>query len=167
MKNLLDIIIYIFRNYPKVEELSKPRLVKLIYLIDWKHTIDFGKQATPIYWYYNHYGPYVDAVIDLIKANDKIFDVKSTVNAYGGVSDKIKLISTEQVVVGESIKQAADFIIMNTSDKNWSEFINLVYSTFPIKTNSKYSYLNLTEDAVKFKHYHQQAFGPMEGEMVK
>lgn len=159
MKNLLNIIIYIFRNYPKVEELSKPRLVKLIYLIDWKHTIDNGKQATPINWYYNHYGPYVDSVIELIRENDKIFNVQSTINDYWGVSDKIKLISSEDVSIDESAKKAADFIISNTADKNWSEFINLVYSTFPIKTNSKYTYLNLVDDAVKFKHYRQQAFG--------
>ncbi len=163
MNNLLNIIIYIFKNYPKVDELSKPRLVKLIYLIDWKHTIDNGYQATSINWYYNHYGPYVDTVIELIKENDNLFNVQSTINAYGGISDKIKLISTKEVYIDESIKSAADFIISNTSDKNWSEFINLVYSTFPIKTNSKYTYLNLVEDAVKFKHYRQRRFGKSGG----
>jgi hypothetical protein len=156
MKNILNIVIYIFRNYPKVEELSKPRLVKLIYLIDWKHTIDNDRQATSINWYFNHYGPYVDTVIDLIKENEKVFNVQSTINSYGGVSDKIKLVSTEEVTIDESIKKSADFIIDNTADKNWTEFINLVYSTYPIKTNSKYTYLDLVADAIKFRKYRQE-----------
>ncbi len=156
MKELLNLIIYIFRMYPKVEELSKPRLVKIIYLIDWKHTIDNKKQATPIIWYYNHYGPYVDTIIELIKQNKGIFSVKSTTNAYGGVSDKIKLIATNDFPIEITVKNAADFIIQNTSDKNWTDFINLVYSTYPIKNNSKYTFLNLIEDAKKFKQYRQQ-----------
>jgi hypothetical protein len=48
MTDLLNLIIYIFSNYPKVDELSKPRLVKLVYLIDWKHAIVNGRQSTSI-----------------------------------------------------------------------------------------------------------------------
>lgn len=153
MKDLINLIIYIFRNYPKVDELSKPRLVKLIYLIDWKHAIVNGRQATSIEWYFNHYGPYVDAVIDLIKENPDIFNVETRINAYGGVSDKIKLISKQDIQIEESVKQSADFIISNTSQMNWTTFIDLVYSTYPIKTNSKYTYLNLVEEARKFEEY--------------
>lgn len=153
MTNLINLIIYIFRSYPKVEELSKPRLVKLIYLIDWKHTITNGKQATSILWYFNHYGPYVDTVIDLIKNNPEIFQVETRLNAYGGVSDKIKLISKQEIQIEETIKKSCDFIILNTSQMNWTEFINLVYSTYPIKSNSKYTYLNLVEEAKKFEEY--------------
>ncbi len=152
MTELLNLIIYIFRRYPNIDELSKPRLVKLIYLIDWKHSIDYGKQASPINWYFNHYGPYVDTVIELIKSNTDIFEVTSYQNIYGGgTSDKIKLIKQDEIDLEDSIKQAADFIITNTAHKNWSDFINLVYSTYPVKNNSKYSFLNLVEDAEKFK----------------
>lgn len=157
MNDLVNLIVYIFRKYPKVEELSKPRLVKLIYLIDWKHTIDNGSQATTINWFFNHYGPYVDTVIDLIKENPLIFSVESRINAYGGVSDKIKLISQNEFPINETIQKSADFIIENTSDKNWSDFINLVYSTFPIRNNSKYTSLNLIEEAEKFKYYRQHS----------
>ena len=157
MNDLVNLIVYIFRKYPKVEELSKPRLVKLIYLIDWKHTIDNGRQATSINWFFNHYGPYVDTVINLIKENPLVFNVETRINAYGGVSDKIKLISKNEFSINDTIRKSADFIIENTSDKNWSDFINLVYSTFPIRNNSKYTSLNLIEKAEKFKHYRQHA----------
>ena len=155
MTDLLNLIIYIFRNYPKVNELSKPRLVKLVYLIDWKHTILNGRQATSIKWYFNHYGPYVDNVIDLIKKNPEIFNVETRINAYGGVSDKIKLLSQQPIQIENSIKDSADFIILNTSQMNWTDFINLVYSTYPIKSNSKYTNLNLVEEAKRFEDYKQ------------
>ena len=152
MKELLNLIIYIFKVYPNVEELSKPRLVKIIYLVDWKHAVDYKAQATPIEWYYNHYGPYVETVIDLVKSNSEIFEVTSHINIYGGgVTDKIKLLNDSTVELSPTVKDSADFIIKNTAHKNWSDFINLVYSTYPIKNNSKYSILNLVEDAEKFR----------------
>ena len=40
MRKLTELIKYILHTYPKIEELSKPRLVKLIYLIDWKYAMD-------------------------------------------------------------------------------------------------------------------------------
>ena len=151
MKNLLDIIIYIFSNYEKVEELSKPRLVKLIYLIDWKYSIEKGEQFTDIKWYFNHYGPYVDDVINLIKKESDIFTVDSYLNQYGGSSDRIIMKRDVKVVLDTNVKSTADFILKNTVMLNWTDFISLVYSTYPIKTNSKYTYLDLKKDAELFK----------------
>lgn len=152
MTDLLNLIIYIFSKYPNISELSKPRLVKLIYLIDWKHTIDNDKQATCIKWYFNHYGPYVDDVINLIKQNPSMFKVGTSINIYGGgITDKIEMKFDGNVTLDQNIIKSADFIIENTSKMNWSEFINLVYSTYPIKNNSRYKDLNLVEEARKFK----------------
>lgn len=157
MNDIVKLVVYIFQNYPNVDELSKPRLVKLLYLIDWKHSIDYGQQATPIKWYFNHYGPYVDTVIDLIKSSPEIFNVKSRTNAYGGISDKIGLKKNINVVINDSVRKSTDFIILNTAKRNWTDFINLVYSTYPIRTNSKYTYLDLINNAKEFKHYRQQS----------
>ena len=66
MMQTIDIVKYIFDKYPKPEELSKPRLVKIVYLIDWKTAVETGDQCTNVEWYYNHYGPYVEDVINVI-----------------------------------------------------------------------------------------------------
>lgn len=150
MKNLLDIIVYIFCNYEKVEELSKPRLVKLIYLIDWKYTIDKGEQFTDIKWYFNHYGPYVDDVINLIRKENDIFNVESYINQYGGSSDRISMKKDMKIILDINTKNTADFILKNTVMLNWTDFISLVYSTYPIKTNPKYTFLDLKKDAKLF-----------------
>lgn len=154
MNNLLNLILYIFKTHPKVNELSKPRLVKLIYLIDWKFAIDSGRQFTSIRWYYNHYGPYVDDVIDLIKKENEIFKVTSSINQFGSISERISLAKKDaNFYLPDDVKRAADFIINNTAHMNWSEFINLVYSSFPVLSNSQYTEFNLEDDANRFREY--------------
>lgn len=151
MTNLEKLIRYILLNYPNVNELSKPRLVKLIYLIDWKYTIEQGQQYTNIQWYYNHYGPYVSDVIDLMKSRSEIFEVKSYNNAYEGITDKFTLLDRSTITLESEIKNITDLFIGHTFRLTWSDFINLVYSSFPIKTSLKYTTLNLPSMAIEFK----------------
>ncbi len=47
----------------------------------------------------------------------------------------------------ESIKH----VINVTNNLNWNEFIKLVYSTFPILTSDKYSYLDLIRKANEYQ----------------
>ncbi len=151
MTNLEKLIRYILLNYPNVSELSKPRLVKLIYLIDWKYTIEQGRQYTNIQWYYNHYGPYVNDVIDLMKSRNEVFEVKSYSNPYEGVTDKFVLLDKTSINLDNDIKSIADLFINYTYSLTWSNFINLVYSSYPIKTSLKYTSLNLVDIAAEFK----------------
>lgn len=150
MKNLENLIRYILLNYPNLSELSKPRLVKLIYLIDWRYTIENSKQFTDIEWIYNHYGPYVNDVIELMKKNPDIFKVESYKNSYEGITDKFELLDKTPVKLEEEVKIIADKFIKHTYPLKWTDFINLVYSSFPIKNNLKYSTLDLISLAREF-----------------
>lgn len=149
---LLDFIIYIYENYPNISQLSKPRLVKLIYLMDWKNSIEKGNQLTNIKWYYNHYGPYVEDVIQEIKNNQEIFTVTSSQNGYG-VSDKISLNTNHIIkpIISQEEIAIIDFVIEKTNKLKWNDFISLIYDTYPIKTNAKYSMLDLPSEAIEYK----------------
>ncbi|WP_396196181.1 Panacea domain-containing protein [Flavobacterium sp.] len=156
MKNLLTLILYVFKNYPSVEELSKPRLVKLLFLIDWKYAIDNGHQFTEIKWYYNHYGPYVEDVIDLIKTHNDIFYVNAFENQFGSISEIISLKEKNiNIEVSKEVKVAADFIIKNTAHMKWTDFITLIYSSYPVKANSQYTILDLEKDSIRFNKSRQ------------
>lgn len=157
MSKLLELVKYIYSKYPRVEELSKTRLVKMVYLVDWKYTLLTGHQFTNIKWYFNHYGPYVEDVMAMIKNEPSTFKVDSYVNPYGSISDKISVVSQYDIDLDDIAKVSADFIIGNTSKMNWDQFISLVYSTFPIKNSSKYTYLNLDLDAKIFKSKSKEA----------
>lgn len=150
MKNLEILIRYILLNYPNLNELSKPRLVKLIYLIDWKFAIENGSQFTDIRWVYNHYGPYVNDVINLMKEKKTVFNVESYQNSYQGITDKFTLVDKTEILLDENLKKIADNFIAITYKLTWTEFINLIYSSYPIKSNLKYSTLNLKELAAEF-----------------
>jgi hypothetical protein len=153
MKKLIELIKYILEVYPKPEELSKPRLVKLIYLIDWKHAINTKKQYTDIRWIFNHYGPYVNDVINVMKQNPKEFIVSSRENPYGGVTDKFKLNKNSEITIeiDSEVKNITDFLISKTTHLSWSKFISVVYSTYPVKSNLKYSRLDLENLAKEYK----------------
>ena len=150
MKNLEKLTRYILLKYPNLVELSKPRLVKLIYLIDWKYAIENGVQYTDIDWIYNHYGPYVNDVINLMKEKREIFNVNSYRNSYGTITDKFSLKNDAEIELQDDVKSIADKFINYTHSMPWTEFINTVYSSYPMKESIKYSHLDLVKFAQVF-----------------
>jgi len=152
MDTLKDFIVYTFIFYPNPSELSKARLVKMLYLADWKSALDYGHQITSIEWYFNHYGPYVDDVMNVIKADSKNFRVEIKNDYYGNSREAIYLMPTHDIPsVSDSVRFILNFIINLSYPLHWNKFIELVYSTYPMQQASRYSYLNLVESALKYK----------------
>ena len=153
MAELKYVIAYICLKYPYKDELSKSRLTKMIYLCDWRSALVNGYQLTDISWEYSHYGPYVDDIIKEANSN-KLFNVKETNNIYGFQKDLIKIRDDKySPVLENSEKSILDFVIKKTHLKNWNDFIRLVYSTFPIVTQTQYSDLDLVKLA---SLYHEE-----------
>lgn len=150
LEKTIDIIKYLFNKYPHPSELSKARLVKLVYLADWKSSIQNGKQLSNIKWFYNHYGPYVDDVIDVLK-NDPNFEIESKLNFYNQPKYLIKIIKNIEPKLQEESRLILDFVIDNTKHLYWNEFISLVYSTYPIIKEEKFNYLDLVKLAKEYK----------------
>lgn len=149
----LDIIKYILEIYPHPNDLSKSRLVKIIFLCDWKYSLDFNQQITGIEWYFNHYGPYVDLPINLIKREPGI-DIILTENYYGTKKEIIVKNSSFEfgkLNLNNSEITTINFIVQITSDMSWDEFIDFVYSTFPVRAFARYSKFDLPKLAVKYK----------------
>lgn len=47
---LTDVISYLYRQYPNRRELSKARLLGMLYLVDWKYALEHDSQLTGIEW---------------------------------------------------------------------------------------------------------------------
>jgi hypothetical protein len=150
MEKTIEILKYLFSNYPNPSELSKARAVKMIYLADWKSAITNGNQLTDIKWIYNHYGPYVEDVIDIIR-KDENFEVIPDTNYLNQPKEVIRLKKKVKADISESSKNILDFVIEKTSPLYWDDFIRLVYSTYPIVKEKKLNRLNLTELAKEYK----------------
>lgn len=148
---ILDLARYVIKNYPLPEELSKARLNKIIYLIDWKNSLEYDLQMTDIEWKFNHYGPYVDRIENELRSDSR-FKIENTINFYGGQKNIISLLKDKNFTEpNECEREIIDFIIDKTRRLFWSDFINLVYSTYPIISQEKGSVLNLVQLSKEYK----------------
>lgn len=148
---LLETIIFIIQNYPNPDHLSNSRLTKLVFLSDWKNCITTNEQITNIKWFFDHHGPYVDEIINATKSHT-FFEVKSTKNTYGKTKNLISLKTKVDIrELTEKEKENIKFIISITKEKEYNDFINFVYSTFPIISSEKYSEINLIHKAIEYK----------------
>lgn len=143
--NLEDLIIYICQNYPHSRELSKARLTKLIYLIDWKSCLTKRQQLTNINWYFDNYGPYVDDVIEAAR-NSEHLSVEQETNYYGTKKERISLSNKNYVPkINNNDILLIKEVFSETQSLYWDEFIKHVYNTPPIKNSQRYSTLNLNK----------------------
>ena len=149
--NLHDLIRYIVKNYPHKEEISKARLNKLIYLIDWKSSLDNQEQISDIEWVFNHYGPYVNDIEARLLFDDR-FKIEKTTNFYGSEKNIIKVVKDRDFAEpNEKQKRIIDLIIQLTKGMYWNEFINTVYSTYPIQHSQRGEKLDLVKLAREYK----------------
>ncbi len=145
MAELKDVMVYLLQNYPHKNEMSKARLTKMVYLSDWKSAIEHARQITNIEWYFDHYGPFVRD-IENTASKDSAFKRTEGTNYFGDSREVIELMDSEYVpILTAAEKDILDIVIKSTSPKYWDGFIKLVYSTYPIRTQERYSYLNLVE----------------------
>lgn len=155
MSKLKEIIAYILKKYPesKKSDLSKARLTKLVYLADWYNSVKNDAQLSSIAWMYNHYGPYVDDVIKEIQTNQNLFSIKNEYTILGNEKTIIQLNNKNyQPSLTDIEKQAIDSIIDSTASMNFSNFIETVYSTYPIAFGERYETLDLKKLAKEYNN---------------
>lgn len=139
MLEFVELFKIIISVYPKKQELTQDRLVKLTYLSDWRSAIVNKKQITNIKWYINNYGPYIENMYDILE--EKSFDINDSII-------KRKKFDGE---IATEIMTVVDFIINKTKELNNNDFTTLVFSTFPLATSTKYSHVDLVEKAKQYQ----------------
>lgn len=164
MAKLTHVLIYLLEKYPTPSELSIGRLTKLVYLADWRHSIERGSQVTNIEWVYNHYGPYVDDVRDTIEANSHLFDLRETATSTGNKKYQPVLLaqSNERMSFQRSEIEALRHAISVTHELSWSRFIKLVYSTYPMLKVEQYAEMDLPELAAEYEVFRERERGVAE-----
>lgn len=136
-------------------KLPKGRLVKLFYLLDWKSALERAQTVTHLTWYYNHYGPYLPEVINILVKNGNNIFISTESNLLGASSDYISLGCADNAKDAPKLSSdeagLADKVIAATKDLNFEQFIKLVYSTYPVRSSRKYSQLDLLKLAQCYK----------------
>jgi hypothetical protein len=152
MADLKSIIAYILLHYPFKDELSNARVTKMVYLADWKHALTTGQQLSSINWYFDNFGPFVWDVKTTASDHPELFAIEQTSNMFGESKSLFVLKSIPDVSsLSKSGTDAIQHVIESTSSLGWVKFIRLVYGTYPITNNPRYSYLNLEQSAKEYK----------------
>lgn len=150
MSSLRDVVAYICKHYPYPDQLSNARVTKMVYLADWRSAITRGEKLTDTRWTFNHYGPFVYDVIEMAKG-DSTFKITATQNMFGSSKELIGLRGdVDCPSLSEKDREILDFIMEKSANKNYGEFMRLVYSTYPVATRERYSELDLVELAKEY-----------------
>ncbi len=152
MAAIEDVIAYIAEKYPHKHELSNARVTKLVYLSDWKHSLESGRQITGINWYFDNYGPFVWDVKEAAERHPELFDLSYNTNMFGSKKLMFKLKDDSySPSLTEQEKAAVDHVIEVTRGLYWNDFIKLVYSTYPVTSSDRYSLLDLPAKAREYQ----------------
>jgi hypothetical protein len=144
---------YILRMYPHKDELSKARLVKMLYLADWVYAVKTGRPFTGVAWTFNHYGPYVN-IFDEDAVRSSGIRLNRTKTVFGADKELVFLdesASLDEAELSEDVRFAIDSVIERTKNLYWEGFLKFIYKTFPVKSSTRYSLLDLEKfaDAIK------------------
>jgi len=151
MNKLQSIVAYLCSKYPHKSELSKARLTKLVYLADWFSALVDEKPMTNIEWLFNHYGPYVDDVVDSVR-NVPDFSIECEQNGYGATKYVISFHGNEnEINLSQRERAILSLAIEKTKSLYFNDFIDYVYSTYPVQSQERYSTLNLESLAKEYK----------------
>lgn len=155
MNKLRDIICYVCLKNPYKDDLSNARLNKIIYLADWRNILIRNRQVSNIKWIFNHYGPYVHDIINEVSNNDDIFRIKIESSEYNnfGITKQIILLRNPENYKELKVEDAdsIDFIIERTKEMPFKDFINYVYSTYPVLTSEHGDTLDLIKKAKDYR----------------
>ncbi len=94
--------------------------------------------------------PPTDVVVELTQTNN--FHIEKTLNAFGSEKEIISLKNAGHPFKLDPIElEVAKHVLQETKSLRFDEFIKLVYSTYPVVTQPKGSYLNLVQLAKDYK----------------
>ena len=102
-----------------------------------------------------HYGPYVHDVIEEARQSAD-FKIESSETMYGSPKQVVRLARPDLDASLEPWeREALDHVLSTTSDLSWQRFIELVYSTYPVVSQDRYSTLDLVELAGDYQELMQ------------
>ena len=133
MSDPADVVAYLRRRYPRPEELSRLRLLRMAYLTDWKSAVERGRQMTSLAWGFGEEGPYCPAAGRAVH-----------LELSGAGRDGYPLLAAED-------EGLLDFVVRSVEGKGYPEVEKLVYSTYPILTQERHSRLDLAALAGEYR----------------
>jgi uncharacterized phage-associated protein len=151
MERVINILDYLYIKYPNSNQLSISRVMKLLYLIEWRYAIINFEKLTDIEWMQTEYGPFY-------KTLRSIYNESSNYEVTIKLDDKnreqtviIFLNKKENLSLKDEAKKVVDFVIDHCKDYSWTELNNLVSSTYGVLNTPQGQIIDIVNLASKYK----------------
>lgn len=154
MATIQDLASYLIpRAMVPREYVSLPRLIKLMYLADWRESLMCQSQITNVSWKIGSCGPSADEIYEQLKNDVSRFEISSIPDKFGNPKTIVRCVEKAGNVdaLTETQRDATDFILSITANRSWESLSSLVSSTFPVATSETGAILDLPELAVKYQ----------------
>ena len=146
-----DVVAYLTKKYAGPEVLSESRLKYLVYLADWKSTIERGQQITQLQWAYGRWGLHVPEPV--LQARELVgLNPLYGQNPFGRLLDKIPFVIPKKYpTLTEEDRHILDFVVGGAGRDNILELGTLVRSTWPIYSQDPPAELDLVSLALEYE----------------
>ncbi|OBW40047.1 hypothetical protein AB670_03610 [Chryseobacterium sp. MOF25P] len=156
MERVINILDYLYLQYPNSNQLSISRVMKLLYLIEWRFAITKFEKLTDIEWLQTEYGPFY-------KSLRSIFNESSNFEVLIKIDDNNK----EQLVINflnkkdnfnlrNDTKEVIDFVVSHCQNYSWTELNTLVNSTYGVLNTPQGQLINLVMSGQQYIKEHQR-----------
>lgn len=151
MERIINILDYLYQKYPNSNQLSYSRVMKLLYLIEWKFVITNFKKLTDIEWVLSPYGPFHKNLRSIFNESSN-FDVSIRFDYNNKEQLLIKFLNKkEKLNINSGVVKIVDFVINHCKDLSWNELNNLVNSTYGILNTKDGQIIDIVRLAKEYK----------------
>ena len=132
MERVINILDYLYVKYPNSNQLSISRVMKLLYLIEWRFAITRFEKLTDIEWLNTEYGPFYKSLRRIFNESSN-FTVTIKLDESGREQTIIFFLNKKDSInlKSETI-DVIDFVIEHCKNYSWTELNNLVNSTYGV-----------------------------------
>lgn len=155
MATVQDLASYLIpRAMAPREYVSLPRLIKLMYLADWREALICQSQITNVQWSIGPCGPSSDDIYEQLKKDVGSFVLLDVKDRFGNPKKVVEKAVKDAAICGltDQQKDAADFIIGIAKNRPWESLTSIVSSTYPVATREPGSVLNLPALAREYQN---------------
>jgi uncharacterized phage-associated protein len=151
MERVINILDYLYLQYPNSNQLSISRVMKLLYLIEWRYAITKFEKLTDIEWMQTEYGPFYKALRGIFNESSN-FEVSIKLDDNKNEQTVITFLNKkENLNLKADTKEVVNFVIEHCKDYSWKELNNLVKSTYGVLNTPQGQIIDVVNLARKYR----------------
>jgi uncharacterized phage-associated protein len=151
MERVINILDYLYLQYPNSNQLSISRVMKLLYLIEWRYAITKFEKLTDLEWMQTEYGPYYKSLRSIFNESSN-FEV--SIKLDDNKKEQIVIIflnKKENLNLKVETKEVVDFVIDHCKNYSWTELNNLVKSTYGVLNTQQGQIIDVVNLAKRYR----------------